>query len=262
MARPEHVALVQQGRLRLRPGVRRIQANACTWPKPTWPGSTCVAPICTEPGSLSHIRGGRSCWGRPATCGSARCLAGAGRPDWRTSAIRVPGAGPSRQSPLAMGTFATRAHLHGAYLHGAHLQEANLQRAYPGYGSERRGSAWSLSRPGGPAMGQSARDHPERGASAGGEPARECRGVDHLWPHAFARRAGACHLPTPGPQYPRCGDVHLFREPLGGFPCAAAAGQMRRSPSLVGRLQEPPGPAVLSAHSPSRSPISRRGCLC
>ena len=107
-----------KGRLRLRPGVRRIQANACTWPKPTWPGSTCVAPICTEPGSLSHIRGGRSCWGRPATCGSARCLAGAGRPTG-APAIRVPGAGPSRQSPLAMGTFATRPPAWGVPARGA-----------------------------------------------------------------------------------------------------------------------------------------------
>jgi hypothetical protein len=34
--------------------------------------------------------------------------------------------------------------------------------------------------PSGPAMGQPARDHPERRTSAGGEPARERRGGDHL----------------------------------------------------------------------------------
>ena len=41
-----------KGRLRSLPGVRRIRVSVCTWPRPIWPGPTCVVPICTGPGSL------------------------------------------------------------------------------------------------------------------------------------------------------------------------------------------------------------------
>ena len=99
-----------------------------------------------------------------------------------------------------------------------------------GHGSERRGFAWSVSGTGGPAMGQSARDYPERRTSAGGEPARERHGVDHLWPHASARRDGGLPPADTRPPAPSMWGRAPARGASRWISCAAAAGQTRRSP--------------------------------